>query len=167
MQEPGASTPGLHIDSIKARLRVAEGLVLHVYKCPAGKRTIGYGHNLETRPLESYYPEASAYLARHGVILDEHAEILLDKDLESSIYAAKQIIPPYVWEWLSLDRRGVIVEMIFNMGAGGFLGFSNFRKALLNKDIDHALIEMKDSKWFRDTATHNRAVGLIKIFAEG
>jgi hypothetical protein len=45
---------GINVDRVKKWVRLDEGLILHVYRCPAGKRTIGYGYNLEANKLPEF-----------------------------------------------------------------------------------------------------------------
>lgn len=150
----------LRIDDIKSDLRKDEGLSLKVYKCPAGKKTIGYGWNIETNPLPKFI---EFHLALHGDITLEMAEYLLDLSLTHAIEATKKIIPIKTWEALSSNQRAVIVEMVFNMGVCTFLAFKRFRLALNDGRLKDAVAEMRDSAWYRGV-THSRAKNLIKKF---
>lgn len=150
----------LRIDEIKDDLRKDEGLSLKVYQCPAGKRTIGYGWNIEANPLPKFI---EFYLAQHGEITLEMAEYLLDLSLTIAIESAKKIIPMKTWGALSLNQRAVVVEMIFNMGVGTFLTFKRFRQALNEGKLGDAVAELMDSDWYRGV-TNARARKLIKKF---
>lgn len=150
----------LRIDEIKDDLRKDEGLSLKVYQCPAGKRTIGYGWNIDANPLPKFI---EFYLAQHGEITLEMAEYLLDLSLSIAIESAKKCIPTKTWKALSLNQRAVVVEMIFNMGVGTFLTFKRFRKALNEGKMGDAVAELIDSDWYRG-ATNARARKLIKKF---
>ena len=150
----------LRIDEIKDDLRRDEGLCLKVYQCPAGKRTIGYGWNIEANPLPKFI---EFYLVQHGEITLEMAEYLLDLSLTNAIESAKKIIPTKTWKALSLNQRAVVVEMIFNMGVGTFLKFRRFRQALNEGKLGDAVAEMMDSAWYRGV-TNARARKLIKKF---
>jgi len=150
----------LRIDEIKDDLRRDEGLCLKAYQCPAGKRTIGYGWNIEANPLPKFI---GVHLASRGEITEEMAEYLLDLSLTNAIESAKKIIPTKTWKALSLNQRAVVVEMIFNMGVGTFLKFRRFRQALNEGKLGKAVAELKDSDWYRGV-TNARARQLIKKF---
>lgn len=150
----------LRIDEIKDDLRKDEGLSLKVYQCPAGKRTIGYGWNIDANPLPKFI---EFYLAQHGEITLEMAEYLLDLSLSIAIESAKKCIPTKTWKALSLNQRAVVVEMIFNMGVGTFLTFKRFRQALNEGKLGDAVAELIDSDWYRGV-TNARARKLIKKF---
>jgi len=168
-----ADNGGVAIDQIKAMLRKDEGLSLKVYKCPAGKKTVGYGHNIEARPLPQYI---AFYLSEHGEITLEMAEYLLDMDITLAVEAAKKIIMSPGWMWLTPNRRAVMVMMVFNIGAAGFLNFHGMRAAIAARDVEGVCQHMRSSKWYRqlggdpigtDDGKEERPEHLIKMFREG
>lgn len=150
------------IDRLKEELRKDEGLILHVYKCPAGKRTIGYGHNLEARELPDFI---EFYLAEHGEITLEMAEWLLDQDLSAAIAGARKVLKKSTWEWLTQKRREVLVQMVFNMGVGAFAKFKNTIKSIECHDIESAVQGLKSSLWHRQLP--ERSTRLINQFEKG
>lgn len=120
--------------------------IMHMpYKDSVGITTIGYGHNLEAKGIN-----------------DRMAEQLLVSDIAYAIMDAED----YEW-WDNLDnvRAEVVVNMIFNLGAGGFAGFARMRKALAQADYETAADEMMDSLWYRQVG--DRAVELVKWMREG
>ena len=164
---------GLPIDKLKQMLREHEGLSLKVYKCPAGKKTIGYGWNIEARPLPQYI---AFHLAEHGEITLEMAEYLLDLSLTLAIEAARKIIMGPGWMWLTPNRRAVMVMMVFNLGAAGFLNFHGMRAAIAARDVEGVCRHMRSSKWYRqlggdpegtDDGKLERPEALIDMFREG
>jgi len=158
MQDKG----GVPIDKIKAILREDEGLSLKVYKCPAGKKSIGYGWNIEARALPQYI---AFHLAEHGEITLEMAEYLLDLALNLAVEAAKKIIMQPGWMWLTPNRRAVIAMMVYNMGAAGFLNFHGLREAIASRNVEGCCEHMKSSKWHRQLP--DRSNSLISMFREG
>lgn len=156
------TAPGLNIDQILDMLRKDEGLVLSVYKCPTGHKTIGYGHNMEAKPLPR---DMEFTLMKTGNITKDQAEYLLDVDLSDAIADAKDLVSARTWEWLTPARRGVIVMMVFNMGKGAVAKFKDFLAALNRHDPATAASELKDSKWARQLP--ERAGRLIQMFLEG
>jgi lysozyme len=114
-----------------------EGLALRSYMCPAGKLSIGYGHNLTDDPVWG--------LQRGDKISLRQAEELLQRDVRK---AARELDTKIPW-WRSLcePRQAVILNMAFNMGVGGVLGFSRMLAALCHEDYTAASYEMIDSDW--------------------
>lgn len=132
--------------NMKQRVLRHEGLRLKVYKCPAGKLTIGVGRNLED----------------NGITRSE-ALYLLENDLKK---AEKTCEEAFLWfERLDSVRKGVIIEMVFNLGFQGFLGFKRLIKALTIQDFTGAAEEMLNSHWAFQVG--KRAEKLARIMRTG
>lgn len=123
-----------------------EGLSLITYRCPAGSRTIGYGHNLDANPLHRIDRYIDHYLAATGKITQDMAEWILDQDILHAGIAAEQITP--IWYALNYARRAVVISMIFNLGVQGYTKFQRMRAALNNAMYQEAADEMRDSDWY-------------------
>ena len=97
-----------HKEVLAGQLLRHEGLELKLYKCPAGKWTIGAGRNLEDRG-----------------ITEEEALYLLRNDIEISI---DELINTFPW-FSGLDgvRQMALVDLHFNLGLGTL---KTFRKTL-------------------------------------
>ena len=121
--------------NILEKLELEEGFRERMYDCPAGKKTIGIGVNLEATPI----PKAVAQeWVRH---------ILNDINVEMAKH-----------DWyrtLNHDRRVVIQDMCYQMGVSGVLAFKNMISAIENRDWERAANEMLDSRWAEQTP--NRA----------
>ena len=133
-------------EKLAARIRKNEGLAHQPYRCSAGALTIGYGHNLDARGISK-----------------EVAELLLKQDLE---IAEKQVKNNFAW-WPKMDdaRFGVLVEMCYNLGISGLVGFKKMLSAAEAGDYKRAAKEMLDSKWAFQVK--GRAVELAKIMETG
>ena len=81
-----------------------EGFVPSEYVCPAGKRTIGYGHVV--RETESFPPE----------LTKREAEELLKEDLG----AAEEAVIRFVDVPLTPNQFDALVSFVFNVGAERF-----------------------------------------------
>ena len=81
-----------------------EGFVPSEYVCPAGKRTIGYGHVI--RETESFSPE----------LTKREAEELLKEDLG----AAEEAVIRFVDVPLTPNQFDALVSFVFNVGAERF-----------------------------------------------
>ena len=125
-------------ETFLAQLKRHEGLRLEAYKDTEGHLTIGYGHNLDVWPVEGVGKEGD-------VISRTKAEELL---VESVVFFAAQLDEKIPW-WRELDepRQGVILNMGFNLGVSGLLGFKRALGAMKIGDYARAGTEMLDSRW--------------------
>lgn len=108
-----------------AELAADEGMRLKTYRCTAGKLTIGVGRNLDDVGLlkeELAMGWTVAGFIKNGCT-KEQALHMLDNDVERVEADLDRKLP---W-WRTLDpiRQRVIVNMCFNLGIGGLLGFKN------------------------------------------
>lgn len=140
------------IDQIKRH----EGLRLRAYRCPAGKLTIGWGHNLTDNPVWG--------LQKGDKISQTSAERLLTDD----IYAAARQLDERLTFWRTLDapRQAVLLNMAFQLGIGGLCGFLRALHAIELSDWDGAAAHMLDSKWAREDSP-NRAQELARQMQTG
>lgn len=138
-----------------AQLKRHEGLELRTYVCPAGKLTIGYGHNLTDDPVWG--------LQRGDKISARQAEELLQRDVRR---AARELDEKLPW-WRSLceARQAVLLNMAFNLGVHGLLAFSRMLMALRQKDYKGASFEMIDSDWHEQVGV--RSEELIRQMRTG
>lgn len=115
-------------DSLRDQLIRDEGVRLKPYRDSVGKLTIGCGRNLDDV----------------GISMTE-LDILLDNDVSRTVAAVLAHLP---WA-VTLDpiRRDVLVNMAFNLGIAGLMGFKKFLAAVQRGAWDDAVIEMLDSKW--------------------
>jgi len=99
---------------IKDMLIRHEGLVCSPYKCSEGKLTIGVGRNLEA----------------NGISEDE-AHYLLDNDIKR----VKENLDRSFKMWRCMPKRArlVCIDMAYQMGISGFLGF---RKTIALMQMD-------------------------------
>ena len=122
-----------------------------VYKDSLGFPTIGYGHLVT--PKENF---------KEGITADQ-ADALLIKDCGVAIGAAKSIADQYNIN-APLAIQEMLVEMVFQLGKDGVLKFKKFLTALSAKDYPKAIVEVKDSLWYKQTP--NRVEGHIKVLNE-
>lgn len=121
--------------------KTMEGLRLKPYKCPAGKLTIGYGHNLED----------------NGVT-EEIADALLDYDmLEVSHYLTNYC--PYVSK-LHNVWQAICKDMVFNLGGTKFKSMKRLNQALVDNNPVRFLVEMIDSAWFKQVGNRSKLLWL-------
>ena len=122
-----------------------------VYEDSLGYPTIGYGHLVV--PKEDF---------KNGLTEDQ-AHVLLIKDCGTAISCAKAIADQYKIN-APEEIQEMLVEMVFQLGKGGVLKFKKFLTALAANDYGKAIVEVKDSTWFKQTP--NRVNGHIKVLNE-
>jgi lysozyme len=128
------------------QLRLHEGERLKPYRCTAGKLTIGVGRNLEDRGITA---EESAYLLTNDVAREE-------RELLRAL--------PWVAE-LDEVRQRVLLDMSFNLGLVGLLGFKNTLATIRAGDYTKAAGMMLDSRWAKQVG--QRAERLSRMMATG
>jgi len=122
--------------SIEDQLILHEGLKLKPYRCTAGKLTIGVGRNLDDK----------------GITHDE-ALFLLRNDIAEVTAQLER------FDWfrtLGPVRRKVLIDMCFNLGIQGLLGFQKMIEALKRADYERAADEMVNSRWYEQVGERGR-----------
>jgi lysozyme len=128
------------------QIRLHEGSRSKPYKDTVGKLTIGVGRNLDDVGL-----------------FDDEIELLLINDLKRFERSLDKSLP---W-WRDLDevRQRVILDMCFNMGLGGLLGFKNTLAKIKAHDWAGARRGMLQSKWAKQVGA--RATRLADMMLTG
>lgn len=116
------------------------------YQDSLGFATIGYGHKVTT--------QESISGAFGAGITEEQSEQILMKDVVSSVNSAKRLYATYKMHTPYMVQL-VLVEMIFQMGAGGVAKFRNMLTNMANGNYSAAANEIRSSLWYRQTT--NRA----------
>ena len=125
-----------------------EGLRLKPYRCSVGKLTIGVGRNLDDV----------------GISKDE-AMAMLRNDIFKAQRAAWQIVGDHIWGGLTKTRKGVLINMCFNLGATRLRKFVKMLIAVRLGNYEKAADEMLDSKWARQVGS--RAKRLAQEMRDG
>jgi lysozyme len=110
-----------------------------------GKLTVGYGRLLEDKAFSQ--AEVDFMFETDFSWARRHAETFL------------------VYESLNEARKGVLIEMIFQLGPGGVRKFKRFLDFALAGDYEQAHDEMLDSLWHHQTP--KRCEELADIFLRG
>ena len=125
--------------NLKDHIKQSEGLSLTLYKCPAGKLTIGYGHNIESLG-----------------ITQEVADFILEGDIQAAKKDALSIFPNL--QTFPHDKQLAIIDMVFNMGKPTFLKFKKMIAAIKTRDWQEAGKQAQDSKWYRQVGNRGKKV---------
>jgi lysozyme len=134
------------IDGMIERLKLHEGYRKDAYKDTVGKLTIGYGWNVEDCPI---YPEVAELQLRMTL-----AEI--EKNLARTLD---------FWGNLTQARKEVLLDMCYNLGLKGLLGFKNTLRAIAESRHEDAAAFMLQSKWAEQVGS--RAKFLSEKYRKG
>jgi len=122
------------IASVEDLLKMEEGCCLSPYRCPAGKLTIGYGHNLDARPIS----------------IDDAVHIL-ETDIHDSALDAEAIVGTQAFLGLDEVRRAVLTSMAFQMGQANLFSFKATLACVRDGEYEAASRHMLRSKWAKQT----------------
>ena len=128
----------MNYEDVKNRIKKHEGFVAKVYLDSLDKATIGYGHLLTE---EDDFVE--------GVIYDKDIlEALFDKDFDKAKQGMEELVGTLD---IAMAAKGIIIEMVFQLGKTGVYKFKNMFAALNEFDYTRAAEEMLNSAWYRQT----------------
>lgn len=136
----------LTLDEVVQRLVYHEGVVLKPYKDTKGKLTIGIGRCIDTNPFT--YEELKAVGDWEKGITKNAAFFLLRNDIRRVSKECKSNIPFY--EELNDGRRYALLDMCFQLGIGGLLGFKKMLAAMSVGNWIEAKEQCLDSKYARE-----------------
>jgi len=123
------------IAEITRQLRRDEGEMLHAYQDHLGYWTIGIGRLIDKR--------------KGGGITVEEADYLLLNDINKRIVDLKHLLPWF--DDLDEARQGVLLNMAFQLGVKGLMGFINTLACVAKGDYDAAAKGMLNSLWAKQT----------------
>ncbi len=135
------------LERIKEQLVRHEGLRLKPYRCTSGKLTIGIGRNLDDCGIS----QSEAYVMLINDIMN------CEKQLQSKI--------PDIYNGLDEVRKSVLLNMCFNLGINGLLGFKNTLAFVKAGDWERAANNMLVSKWAKQVG--RRAIDLSELMRKG
>ena len=123
-------------NELTRQLRGDEGVKATVYKDHLGYDTIGVGRLVDAR-------KPGAGLKPHEI------DYLLQNDIDERIEALTRRLPWF--QDLDDARRGVLLNMSFQLGVDGLLGFKNTLAMVESGDYMGAARNMMQSKWADQT----------------
>lgn len=122
--------------SLTKQLEIDEGRRACAYQDHLGYWTIGIG-----RLVDSRKPGAG--------LRNSEIEFMLSNDIDERIAALARHLP---WiETLDEARQGVLINMSFQMGVEGLMGFKNTLRMVAGQDYAAAADGMLHSLWARQT----------------
>ena len=112
-----------------------EGEVLHAYDDHLGFTTIGVGRLIDKR--------------KGGSITHDEAQYLLNNDITTRVESLQSKLPWF--EGLSEVRKAVLLNMSFQLGIAGLMGFGRTLEMVKMGDYVNAADNMLKSKWAQQT----------------
>lgn len=136
----------MNLDTMRTELIRDEGMKLKPYRDTVGKLSIGVGRNLDDVGI-------SQIEAAH----------MLDGDIQRTAASLDAELP---W-WRTLDevRQRVVLNMAFNMGISGLMGFKNTLASMQAGKYDDAAAGMLASLWAKQVG--QRAQRLAVMMQQG
>ena len=131
-------------ENLKKLIKRFEGCSLIPYRCPAGAKTIGWGHNIDAHGLPS---GMDSHVILNGSITREMAEQLLEDDISNAIRDAKKLYPKF--DTFSENRRNALTDMAFNMGLTTLSKFRISNRFVNDEKWQEAADNFMQSKWAR------------------
>jgi len=139
----------MDVDKLRKELIRDEGDIPHAYQDSLGYWTIGIGHLIDKR--------------KGGGLSEAARKFIFEEDLREKEADLDKALP--WWRELSDARQRVLVNMCFNLGIGGLLGFKNTLAYIKAGDYEAAAKGMLNSKWA--TQVGDRAVRLSEMMRKG
>lgn len=141
----------MDLQKLYTQLKTDEGLRLHPYRCSAGHLTIGYGHNMDERPLPCIIDDDG--------ITEREAQVILEVDTEIAIRDCLALVPALYT--LPEPAQQVLANMSFNLGGRKLRRFTRLLLAVNAGDFNRAADEMVNSDWYHQVG--NRAKRLVAM----
>ncbi len=132
-------------ESLEEMIIRHEGFIPHAYQDSLGYWTIGIGRLIDKR--------------KAGGITKEEAIFLLGNDLDKCRLDLDGKLP--WWKNLTPERQMVLMDMTFNLGINGLLGFKNTLKLIEDGKYKEAAKAMLQSHWASQVG--NRAIELSSM----
>jgi GH24 family phage-related lysozyme (muramidase) len=157
---------------IEPRVIQHEGYKPKKYIDSRGIPTVGVGFNLNradsTSMLRSVGANPIKIKSGQSALTDQQIKALLQTDLQAAKTLAKTLVSDNgkvkianVWPSLPQSIQGVLIEMVFNLGAKGLSEFNTFLLHISSRNFKAASKEMLNSTWAKQVG--NRAITLSNI----
>ena len=143
-------------EDLKKRIRCHEGVRNLPYLDSEGHRTIGVGHFINPNDDNLY---------ESGVpISDAEITDIFEDDLRSATWWAQDLLDEK-WGLPNIVIE-VLIEMVFQLGKNGVRKFKRMWAALKLGNFFTAALEMRDSKWYRQTPRRAEELAVLMESAD-
>lgn len=137
-----------------------EGWSPTIYKDSVGKRTIGYGFNLDDPTIAKVIPEDVRKGERPMNKAD--AEPVFQKLYTNARADAIKFIGQDKFNALDSNLQESLTDLSYNLGYNRLSQFKNFKAAVLKDDYAKAADQLKSSKWYKQVG--NRSKYHVDVF---
>ena len=139
----------MSLKNLKIRIKKNEGYSNKPYKDQLGYFTIGYGHLIKENEDKYYYMKFKK----------KHFESLFEIDFNKCLINYKKY---FYNESHNQKEKELLVEMLFQLGTKGVLGFKKMTYYINKKEKYMTCLEMMNSLWYKQTP--QRVKNLIKNY---
>lgn len=136
----------MNMQKLIDQLSIDEGRKPRLYVDSVGKQTIGVGRNLSDRAL-----------------FEDEIDLMLKNDIGLVVKQLDENLP--WWRDMTDARQNALLNMAFNLGINGLLGFTNTLVFMRSGRYDAAAGGMLSSKWAKQVG--RRAERLAAIMRTG
>ena len=134
------------METLIEAIKLHEGYRDKVYTDSLGNLTCGWGH----------------FLREGSHVPVEAAEAFFKYDIASALTDFRTLSEDHkCLLYLDINRKRVIVEMIYNLGLGGVRKFKNMLTAIKHEDYFGAADSMLDSKWAKQVGERAKVLAHI------
>lgn len=142
VQKP--SVDPLTVEYIKSN----EGYRDSVYKDTKGKKTIGYGFNIDDETVRSMvHPDV---VQGKRKITQQESDEIITKLIERASKDAQTYVGKDTFGKLSATQKLALTDMAYNIGLSSLNNFNNMRAGLVKGDKLKAKMELLNSKYARE-----------------
>jgi lysozyme len=138
-------------NAVFEQLKIDEGVVYEIYRCPLDHLTFGVGHLITESDPEYGYPEGTP-------VSEERVAEAFESDLNTSLSECA-VLYGRGWHKFPDEVKQILVNMMFNLGRPRLSKFKKMQAALYRDDWETAAVEGRDSLWYRQVG--NRAERLM------
>lgn len=139
----------LERSKLREQLMDHEGVKMNAYPDSLGYTTIGVGRLIDSR--------------KGGGLSPEEVLFLLDNDINACLEDLTSF--PW-WQGLDVVRQRALIDMRFQLGKQGFLGFGDMLEAMSRGAHKEAADHARDSKWAKHD-TPERAKTVTRMLDTG
>jgi len=154
------------VETLIERIARHEGFSSYVYLDSQGYLSLGYGTTVGRvgfMPGDS--PRALVFHKQGVGLTRAQAQRLLEDRIKQIRHELEKKIIRL--GDLSLVRRGVLLEMAYQLGVAGVLKFKRMWAALAKQDYETAAIEMLDSRWAQQTPERAKELaGIMRAWSD-
>lgn len=143
-------------------IAVNEGFNSKAYLDTVGKRTIGYGFNLDEPGIAKFvHPDIKS--GKRSITQGEANSILLDKIIPIATNDAINFVGKDVYATLSPARRQALLDVSYNLGGPRLGGFKKMQAALKAGDFTTAAQELLSSKYAKQVPNRAKRNALLLL----